>query len=268
MSRLKNSIIKIMSHKPKLVPLGFFLPSIITLSSIISSMTGVLFAVNGQFDKALIAIILSAVFDGFDGRVARLLKSSSQFGVELDSLADSISFGVAPAFIMYFYATKNLTSIGWVVSLAFAIACVLRLARFNVATNDEKIPEYWKHFFTGVPAPAGALLALSPITLFYSTNMEILKDPILCLVWMFFVAILMISKIPTLSLKKKKVHKTSVAMLLFIFMLLVSLIYFYFWIVASVVWIVYFVTIPVSCIKFLKMKKNYEIGELKNEESL
>ena len=268
MSKLKNGIIKIISHKPKLVPLGFFLPSVITLSSIISSLTGVLFAVQGQFDKALVAIILSAIFDGFDGRVARLLKSSSQFGVELDSLADSISFGVAPAFIMYFYATQNLKSIGWIVSLAFAIACVLRLARFNVATADETIPEYWHNFFTGVPAPAGALLALSPITLFYSTKMEIFKNPVICLVWMFFVAFLMISKIPTLSLKKKKVHKTSVAFLLFIIMLLVSLIYFYFWIVASIIWIVYFLTIPMTGIQFLRMKKAFESGETKNEESL
>ena len=268
MSKIKNGIIKIMSHKPKLVPLGFFLPSVITLSSIISSLTGVLFAVQGKFDKALVAIILSAVFDGFDGRVARLLKSSSQFGVELDSLADSISFGVAPAFIMYFYATQNLKSIGWIVSLAFAIACVLRLARFNVAAGDDTVPEYWHNFFTGVPAPAGALLALSPITLFYSTKMEIFKDPLICLVWMFFVALLMISKLPTLSLKKKKVHKTSAPRLLFIFMFFVSLIYFYFWTVASVIWVVYFLTIPVTLIQFLRMKKAYEAGGEINEESL
>ena len=175
---------KVMLPFPKLLPVGKILPSMITLSSIVAGMSAILFASFGQFEKAVIAIMLAAVFDGFDGRVARMFRASSQFGVELDSLADSISFGVAPAFVIFFFSRQEMKSFAWVICLVFAICCVLRLARFNVMTGDEEVPEYWHYFFTGVPAPAGALLSLTPMMLYFATGNEMFASPYVCLAFM------------------------------------------------------------------------------------
>jgi len=254
-AKIKNRVNKIMPDAGFL-PLTKVLPSMITLSSIVAGMTAILFASRGDFDKAVIAIVLAAVFDGFDGRVARMFNASSQFGVELDSLADSISFGVSPAFVMFFYTLHDIKSFGWIISLLFAISCVLRLARFNVMTGDEEVPEYWHYFFTGVPAPAGALLALLPIMLFVSTGEKVFTCPYICMGWMIFVAFLMISRIPTLSLKKVKVAKSSLPIFLLCFILFLGMIYFHFWITASFVWSFYILTVPYTCCKFLKMKKS------------
>ncbi len=257
MNKIKVRIQNIMIRKPDFVPLYRILPSLVTLSSIAAGMTSILFAIKGEFDHAVIAIVLAAVFDSFDGRLARFLKSSSQFGVELDSLADSISFGVAPAFIMFFYSTHNVKNFGWIVSVLFAISCILRLARYNVATTAE-IPEYWSYFFTGVPAPAGALLTLIPIMLFYTFKDSLYTNKIICIVWMILVAFMMISRIPTLSLKKMKIANANIAHLLLVLILFLGLIYFYFWPVISIIWVGYFLTIPISIVRFLKMKKYCE----------
>ncbi len=256
-SKLKNHVSKILPET-KFLPITKVLPSMITLSSIVAGMTAILLASRGEFEKAVIAIILAAVFDGFDGRVARMFNASSQFGVELDSLADSISFGVSPAFVMFFYATQNIKSFGWIVSILFAISCVLRLARFNVMTGDEEIPEYWHYFFTGVPAPAGALMALTPIMLYTATDEKIFTCPYICMGWMILVSFLMISRIPTLSLKKMTVAKSYVPVFLLGFVLFLGMMYFHFWITASFIWTFYILTVPYTCLKFLKMKKNYE----------
>ena len=255
-AKIKNHVSKIMPDT-KFLPITKVLPSMITLSSIVAGMTAILLASRGEFEKAVIAIILAAVFDGFDGRVARMFNASSQFGVELDSLADSISFGVSPAFVMFFYATQNIKSFGWIVSVLFAISCVLRLARFNVMTGDEEVPEYWHYFFTGVPAPAGALMSLTPIMLFVATGEKVFTCPYICMGWMLFVAFLMISRIPTLSLKKMKVAKNSLPVFLLCFVLFICMMYFHFWATASFIWSFYILTIPYTCFKFFKMKKNF-----------
>ncbi|MBR1544882.1 MAG: CDP-diacylglycerol--serine O-phosphatidyltransferase [Alphaproteobacteria bacterium] len=256
-TRIQSKVNKIIPDT-KFLPITKVLPSMITLSSIVAGMTAVLLASRGEFEKAVVAIILAAVFDGFDGRVARMFNASSQFGVELDSLADSISFGVSPAFVMFFYSTQNIKSFGWIVSVIFAIACVLRLARFNVMTGDEEVPEYWHYFFTGVPAPAGALMALTPIMLYTATDEKIFTCPYVCLVWMFTVALLMISRIPTLSLKKMKVAKNSLPVFLLCFVLFLGMMYTHFWATASFIWTFYILTIPYTVVKFLRMKKDFE----------
>ncbi len=256
-AKIKTQVSKIMPDT-KFLPLTKVLPSMITLSSIVAGMTAILLASRGEFEKAVIAIILAAVFDAFDGRVARMFNASSQFGVELDSLADSISFGVSPAFVMFFYATQNVKSFGWIVSVLFAISCVLRLARFNVMTGDEEVPEYWHYFFTGVPAPAGALMALTPIMLYTATDEKIFTCPYICMGWMILVALLMISRIPTLSLKKMTVAKNNVPVFLLCFVLFLGMMYFHFWVTASFIWTFYILTVPYACIKFLRMKKSFE----------
>ncbi len=255
-AKIKNQVNKIIPDT-KFLPIGKVLPSMITLSSIVAGMTAILLASRGEFEKAVIAIILAAVFDGFDGRVARMFNASSQFGVELDSLADSISFGVSPAFVMFFYATQNVKSFGWIVSILFAISCVLRLARFNVMTGDDEVPEYWHYFFTGVPAPAGALMSLTPIMLKTATGEGVFGCPYICMGWMLFVAFLMISRVPTLSLKKMKVAKSNVPLFLLCFVLFICMMYFHFWITASFIWSFYIFTIPYTCLKFLKMKREF-----------
>ncbi len=242
----------------KFFPLGKVLPAMITLASVAAGMTAILLASRGEFEKAVIAIILAAFFDGFDGRVARLFNAPSQFGVELDSLADSISFGVAPAFVMFFFTNQNVKSFGWIISIIFAICCVLRLARFNTMTTKENVPEYWSYFFTGVPAPAAAMLGVLPLSLFLATDLEIFKSPYISLIFMAIVALLMISRIPTLSLKKIRVSRNELSFIYIVFIILVGLLYFHFWGVVAFVWCFYFLTIPLSVIKFLKMKKEYE----------
>jgi len=247
---------KVVLPFPKLLPVGKILPSMITLSSIVAGMSAILFASFGQFEKAVIAIMLAAVFDGFDGRVARMFRASSQFGVELDSLADSISFGVAPAFVIFFFSKQEMKSFAWVICLVFAICCVLRLARFNVMTGDEEVPEYWHYFFTGVPAPAGALLALTPMMLYFATGDDMFASPYVCLAFMLVIALLMISRIPTLSLKHLCVPKALLGVIFVAFAILIGLLCFHFWTVMSFVWCMYFLTIPLTIIKFLKIKQN------------
>ena len=149
----------------KPVPMRMLLPNIVTLLSLCAGLTAMRFAIegDGKLDKAVYAILIAAVLDGLDGRLARLLKGTSRFGAELDSLADFVSFGVAPAFVLYTFGLHEIGSIGWIVALVYAMACALRLARFNVMIDDPGRPEWQKNFFVGIPAPAGALTGLLPV---------------------------------------------------------------------------------------------------------
>lgn len=147
------------------VPLRIVLPNLITLLALCLGLLAIRFAVEGSFEKAVFAIIAAAVFDGLDGRLARALKGTTRFGAELDSLADFVDFGVAPALTLYFWNLHLVKSFGWFSTMVFAIACALRLARFNVGLDDPERPAWASHFFTGMPAPAGAVVALLPLYL-------------------------------------------------------------------------------------------------------
>lgn len=241
----------------KIFPLGKVLPSMITLASVVAGMTAILLASRGQFERAVIAIILAAVLDGFDGRVARMFRASSQFGVELDSLADSISFGVAPAFVLFFFSANDIKSLGWMASVLYAICCVLRLARFNTMTGDESVPEYWHYFFTGIPAPGGALLALTPLAAYLATEDEMFLNPVFSISFMIIVGFLMISRVPTLSLKKIKLTSDELIPVMLLFIISLILLYFHFWDTISIIAILYLFTVPLTVVKFFKMKKEY-----------
>ena len=144
------------------------LPNLVTLLSLCAGLTAMRLAIEGgneKLDRAVLFILVAAVLDGLDGRLARLLKGTSRFGAELDLLADFVSFGVAPAMVLYIFGLHEITSIGWIVALVFAMACALRLARFNVMLDDPSRPDWQKNFFTGIPAPAGALTVLLPVYL-------------------------------------------------------------------------------------------------------
>ncbi|MGN0929717.1 MAG: CDP-diacylglycerol--serine O-phosphatidyltransferase [Alphaproteobacteria bacterium] len=251
-------MVKKVIEEKKLFPLGKILPAMITLASVVAGLTAILLASRGNFEKAVIAVMLAAVFDGFDGRVARMFKTSSQFGVELDSLADSISFGVAPAFILFFFSAYEIKSIGWLSAVIYAICCVLRLARFNTMTGDENIPQYWKSFFTGIPAPGGALLATIPLSLYLATGEEIFTNPSFSICFMLIVGFLMISRVPTLSLKKIKLTREEIAPVMILFIIALVLLYFHFWYTISVISILYLLTIPVTVLKFVKARKDFQ----------
>lgn len=175
------------------------LPNAITAAALCSGLTGVRFAIDGNWSFAILAVVLAGILDGMDGRIARLLNAQSRFGAELDSLADSLSFGMAPAIILFLWSLQDLDRFGWFAALAFAICCALRLARFNAQIDVEEQPHKSAGFLTGVPAPVGAGLAFTPMYLWLETGMEIFRDPIINSVWVAIIAVLFISNMATLS---------------------------------------------------------------------
>jgi CDP-diacylglycerol---serine O-phosphatidyltransferase len=179
-------------------------PNILTLLALCAGMTAMRFAMNGNFVGAVFAIIVAGIFDGLDGRIARLLKSTSSFGAELDSLSDFVSFGVAPAAVLYLWTMSTLHGLGWAIVLFYAVCCALRLARFNTEAGSDR-PAYASLFFTGVPAPAGAGLVMVPMFLSFEWGDWLFRSPYLNAVAVTGVALLMVSKVPTVSLKRIRI---------------------------------------------------------------
>ncbi|VVT18449.1 CDP-alcohol phosphatidyltransferase family protein [Erythrobacter sp. EC-HK427] len=177
------------------------LPNAITAAALCSGLTSILFAVAGQWDKAVFAMIIAGVLDAMDGRVARLLKAQSRFGAELDSLADSASFGIAPALVLYLWSLSEAPRFGWLAVLAYAICCALRLARFNAQIDVEDQPHKSVGFLTGVPAPMGAGFAFMPVYLWLATDLAIFREPWLVGPWIVAIALLMVSNLATPSWK-------------------------------------------------------------------
>ncbi len=184
------------------------LPSVVTLFAFMAGLTSVKFALSGKWELAVAAVIAAGVFDGLDGTVARLLKSTSRFGAELDSLSDVVAFGVAPAILLYLFILKDLDRLGWAVALIYASAMALRLARFNARLDDTSETKKTSSFLTGVPAPMGAGLLLAPLMLEFSFGEKILEGKSLFIAgYCIFVALLMVSTLPTLSLKALRVPR-------------------------------------------------------------
>ena len=184
----------------RMIPVRFLLPNMITLLAVCSGVTAIRLGIEGRFELAVGAVILATVLDAMDGRIARLLKGASRFGAELDSLADFVNFGVAPGVLIYLWSLNALKNLGWIAALALAIACALRLARFNVMLDDPDAPAWHKGFFTGIPAPAGALLAITPMYLGFlgiAPDGHTIAPAVLP--WVLLVAFGMISRLPTFS---------------------------------------------------------------------
>lgn len=180
------------------------IPNAITVGALCAGLSGVRFAIDERWEMAVGAIVVAAILDGLDGRMARLLNGTSKFGAELDSLADFVSFGAAPALIVYLWVLGAWGGVGWVIALGFAVCCALRLARFNTALADPDPPRWAGHFFTGVPAPAGAGLALLPMMLHFEVGPGWVDKPAIGALTLATVAFLMVSRLPTFS--GKKVH--------------------------------------------------------------
>jgi CDP-diacylglycerol--serine O-phosphatidyltransferase len=206
----------------------YILPNILTLVGVCLGISSIKFSLDQNYSLAITLLLIAAVLDGLDGRVARLIDGTSEFGKELDSLTDFVSFGIAPAFILYFWELNNYGRIGWAITLLFSVCCVLRLARFNLTktNHDQK----WKiNFFEGVPSPAGAILVLLPL-IYDLSNFKINYDvKILTPYLAVFISFLLISKIPTFSFKKIAVpRKLTIFLFLGIGITSISLIFFTF----------------------------------------
>lgn len=175
------------------------LPNAITAAALCAGLTGVRFAFDQKWEMAVIAVLIAGLLDGIDGRIARLLKAQSRFGAELDSLSDCLSFGMAPALILFMWSLNDLPRFGWLAALAFALCCALRLARFNARIDVDEQPHKSAGFLTGVPAPVGAGLAFTPLYLWLASGAEIFREPIVVALWVALVAFLMISSLATLG---------------------------------------------------------------------
>tara|TARA_B100000029_G_scaffold85781_1_gene76179 strand:- start:1424 stop:2221 length:798 start_codon:yes stop_codon:yes gene_type:complete len=234
------------------------LPNILTLVGVCIGLTSIKFALDSNYKLAIIAIIFAAVMDGLDGRIARLLKGTSKVGKELDSLTDVISFGVAPAFIMFFWSLNALGKFGWLLCLIYVVCVALRLARFNVTSNAD--PSWKDNFFEGIPSPAGGILVLMPLIFslsgfeFFNMNYKLVV-PITFILISFF----LISKFPTYSLKKIVVPRNMTIFLLFAIVLYFGLLLIYTFKVMVISGIVYLILIPISSFHYLKLNKKFTI---------
>ena len=243
------------------------LPNMLTLIGVCIGLTSIRFALDEKFEFAIIAIIFAALIDGLDGRIARLIKGTSKVGKELDSLTDMISFGVAPAFIMYFWKLNSLGRFGWLVCLIFVICVALRLARFNVNSNQE--PSWRDNFFEGVPSPAGGILVLTPLIISL-TDFDYIKLNYDIIVPIFFVttSFLLISKFPSYSFKKIVIQRKTTIFLLFGIILFFGLLLVYPFNVIAISSIVYLLMLPISFLHYQKLKKQHVDNNIADDDDL
>jgi CDP-diacylglycerol--serine O-phosphatidyltransferase len=234
------------------VPVRVLIPNIFTLVGLCAGLTAIRMAIESRWDLAVAALVFAAFLDGIDGRLARLLKASSRFGAELDSLADFVNFGVAPAIIMFSWALEDLHSLGWVAVLVFAVCSALRLARFNVSLDRTDLPAWKGNYFVGVPAPAGALILLLPI---YAQDLG-LHLPSLTPLVLFYtlgIALLMVSNVPTFSGKLigQKIAREYVPPIFVLAALFVAMLLTYPSLTLAVGSLAYLAVIPVSAYRYL-----------------
>ena len=252
---------KIVSDKKTRV----ILPNMFTLVGVCIGLSSIKFAFDEKFTLSIIAIIVAAIIDGLDGRIARLIQATSKVGKELDSLTDVISFGVAPAFIMYFWKLNELGRIGWLICLIYVVCVALRLARFNVNSGQE--PSWRDNFFEGIPSPAGGVIVLMPLV--YSlSDIQILKINYDFFVPILFVAvsILLISKIPTYALKKISVPRNMTIFLLLAVVLYFGLLLIYTFNAIVISGLTYLIMIPISFIHYNNISKKFKEQNILHEE--
>jgi len=248
----QNKKFKLVSSKKT----RYLLPNILTLGGVCLGISSIKFAIDGNYNLSVILILFAAILDALDGRVARLIKGTSEFGKELDSLTDFVSFGIAPVLILYFWELNKYGKLGWAIALIFSVCCVLRLARFNLTKINNE--ENWKNnFFEGVPSPAGGLLILMPL-IFELANLNSNFDLKLITPYLtVLISLLLVSKVPTLSFKKISISsKTTVFLLLSIGIIFIALLFFTFE-TLLVFSILYLFSIPLSIYAYKKYQKKY-----------
>jgi CDP-diacylglycerol--serine O-phosphatidyltransferase len=233
------------------------IPNVLTLLALCAGMSAIRYAVIGKFEAAVIAIIVAGILDGLDGRMARLLKANSSFGAQLDSLSDFLSFGAAPAIVLYFWTLAQLGSLGWVIALFFAACCALRLARFNTQL-DVELPPYAYNFFTGVPAPAAAGLVIITMFASFEWGDAPIRSPWLNAVIVAATAALMVSRVPTVSLKRVRIHHDYVVPALLVVGVLAAFLTTAPWPAMTALGLLYLGSIPFSVARFYSLKRTYE----------
>ena len=248
----QNKKFKLVSSKKT----RYLLPNILTLGGVCLGISSIKFSIDGNFSLAVTLILFAAILDALDGRIARLIKGTSEFGKELDSLTDFVSFGIAPVFILYFWELNTYGNLGWAIALIYSVCCVLRLARFNL-TKIENQQEWKNNFFEGVPSPAGGILILMPLIYEltdFSFNFEVKQfTPFLTIL----IALLLVSKIPTLSFKKISISsKTTIFLLLAAGLIFISLLFYRFE-TLLIFGIFYLLLIPISFFIFKNNQKKH-----------
>ena len=236
------------------------LPNVITLLALCAGLTAIRLAVEDKLEWAIAAIVFAALLDGIDGRLARLLKGTSRFGAELDSLADFVNFGVAPALIVYFWILHELKSAGWIAAMVFAISTGLRLARFNVMIDDPNKPAWAANFFTGIPAPAGAITVLLPIYMYFLGTPRFSVTAPITLVYTLAIAFLMVSRLPVFSGKRvgKRVAPEMVLPIFVAVVLFFALLVAYPWVVLTIGTVLYLGSLPFGWLSYREYERKDE----------
>jgi len=237
------------------IPLRALAPNAVTALALCFGLTGVRFAIAGSWEKAVLCVLLAGILDGLDGRIARMLKGESRFGAELDSLSDVIAFGVSPAIIIYLWALKEVPQYGWVVALAHAVCCALRLARFNANIDVKDQPHKSAGYLTGIPAPAGAGLLLLPVYLWLWTGLDFFRQSWLVAPWALVVALLMISSIATFSWSALRLRRGIRLWVLLGVALLGTALLNEPWITLSILCVLYLIAIPLSIRSYSKVRR-------------
>lgn len=249
-------------QKLKALPFRKIAPNIVTMLALCAGVTSIRYSIQEEWMKAVVCIFIAAVFDWFDGRVARLLKGSTRFGAELDSLSDFVSFGVAPAIMLYQWSLFDLPKFGWFFCLLMVVGMAMRLARFNTMLDDEPQPSYWSHFFVGVPAPAAAALALMPVLISFDfPELKFVRSHAFCGVLLCIVAFLMVSRIPTFSTKHLRVNTSWLIPLMLAVTLFVSSLISQPWFTLGFLTVLYAVSIPFGIWVFIREKRKFINGE-------
>jgi len=241
----------------KLISVRTLVPNLITLLALCAGLTAIRLAIEERLEWAVAAIVFAALLDGIDGRVARMLKGTSRFGAELDSLADFVNFGVAPALILYFWTLHDLGNAGWIAALVFAISTGLRLARFNVMSDDPNRPAWAGNFFTGMPAPAGAITVLLPIYLYFLGLPRLSPVAPVTLVYTLAIAFLMVSRLPVFSGKRvgKRIAPEMVLPVSLGVVLSFALLISYPWPVLTIATVLYLMSLPFGPISYREYQR-------------
>ncbi len=260
-SRDPNSLLK----NPQ--PFRKLIPNLITLAGLSCGLSAIRFAIIGRYELAVGFIIAAALIDGLDGRAARMLRATSLFGAQLDSLSDFVCFGVAPAMVIYIWALHDIRGIGWAVTLLFAICCALRLARFNTALAEGNQRPWQKQFFTGVPSPAGGILCLLPLILHFQTAEYFTIPPFLIALHVFLMGLLMVSRLPTFAAKHTRIPPQWILPITIACALVVVMLIIEPWLSISLLGMVYLATIPFS-VHYYNTLKNRDTETLTAPESV
>lgn len=228
------------------IPLRAIAPNAVTALALCSGLTGVRYAISENWERAVLMIMIAAALDGIDGQIARMVRGESKFGAELDSLSDAISFGVAPALILYLWALMYAPKVGWIVALLYAVFCALRLARFNSQIDNAEQPRKLAGFFTGIPAPAGAALAMLPLYIWLWSEEPLARSPWIVTPWVAFVGLLMVSSLATYSWKSLRLRRNVRFEALVVVAILLAALVTVPWQTLTLVCVAYLATLPFS----------------------